>query len=243
MIIYFNIIMITTVISGLFGCITAYGLYCDYENRLLFNNQFMRTKKINDKMLIVGTLTNEFYNESEHDNYKSVDLLPYPIFVYDNPIYKIDSHIKNKIKFHDYDLPSKNFNKNSRFRFRPRHNVRIVEHWITNNLFDFISPILKIDGTPMVMKNNCKIHYTKIKSHYIDNDKYIIEKYIPNNSQVAILTNKKNDTFNVESIGTINDVVNDVALKYYGICDGYTAGLCIGLCVSVICFVGSLVKN
>ncbi|XWV25027.1 hypothetical protein QJ856_gp0751 [Tupanvirus deep ocean] len=232
--------MITT-ISGLFGCITAYGLYCDYNNRLLFNNEFMQTKQINDKMLIVGTITNESINGLHDNNYKFVDILSYPIFVHDNPLYKIDSYTKNKIKFYDYNVPSRN--KNSKFHFYPRHKVRFVEYWNTNNLFDFISPVLKFNEMPLIIKNNCKIHYTKGKSHYISNDKYVIEKYIPNNSEITIFANKKNDTYRAESIGSTKNVIDDIAFKYYGISDVYTFGLCASLCISVICFAGSFIKN
>ena len=239
--------MITLALSSICCCAAAYGLYCDHTTRALFETDFMFYNQIDDKMLITGIITN--------DNVKSCDIdcsciyhgLKYPICT-TNPIHTADAYVgvQDCIKYERYDYNVNVNNKKNYFvdlyRF-PRYRIKTINFWKNYNLCKYVSPFIKFNNKPLKIINEHKINYTMSETHYIGNKSYVIEKYVPDNSEITIFASQVDDCYEAEFIGTKKQVLNDIATKYYGVNDITTVLLTIGLFASVCCFTNALIKN
>jgi hypothetical protein len=246
----FLVVMIILVLSGFCCCVCVYELYHDYNNRMIFKTEFIPTNRFNNKILTTGILTNE-YDKKYCIDYISTDYEKiFPIYT-QNPIHKMNKYTKNYFAHFGYEYEyhyhlgcsGRQYNQfNQLYKFPNYHTKRII-FWEKHNLFKYVSPSIRFNDTPLVLKNNHKIHYASSKIHSANNKSYIIEKYIPCNSEITIFAKQKNDCHKVEFIGPRNKVLDDIASKYYNINNDITTLSLIGLCASLCCFINFFIKN
>ncbi|AYV85027.1 MAG: hypothetical protein Satyrvirus2_38 [Satyrvirus sp.] len=180
--------------AGILCGVSLYSIYDDYRRRQEFNKNFMNTKKIDDKELIKGVITTTTGATTgatigAHKKY---------------PFFRKDIYVKKKIKFYD------------RYNIQNLYNIhiwnqKIIEYWCMTKSIVYQPNYTEINGTELVLNDNSKIYYTKNKIYNIFGDKKIIKRYIPNNSEIAILGKLNSSKYEADVIGSESDIINYVA--------------------------------
>lgn len=204
-------------IPSLIGCISIIGIYNDYQIRKKFRNDLKSKIRIGHNEIHEGTI---FSNSTTIPIFKSKEL-SYDIPL-DSPIHKIETRTRRYLLFHNYKSNTSDSSNSNQL------NLVIEEYWETNTEMYHISSGIYFEDvyfekSDITLKNNAIIHYTENKMHYVNNNKKILEKYIPNYSNVTIFGHKNNEgSYKVKIIGSRKEVIDDIAFRYYGISNSFT---------------------
>lgn len=191
--------MLLKFLSGMIGCISVYGLYCDYQNRQSFKNNFLFVYELDNKKMIEGEIINNLSGE--------------------HPLHRIDANIKRKTIYYEPYFNQKN---NTNF-FTPK--THIFEYWDNKNKLNFISSNINFNDFRIFFEKNAKIHYTNYKICNMSSDGMTVEKFIPSKSLITIFGSfeqKEIPHYCVEFLGPKRKVLNDIAFKYFNISNEFT---------------------
>jgi len=228
--------MFIKLVSSLLACTSILALYYDYVNRKSFQENFPKKNKVGKKLLLTGFLSIGSGLNGLSDKPKiSVNG---KIFNIDKcPVFKIDTvTLKNKL------LGYHNLSTNTDFLSYELTTPIQQSYWIIRNNFEFFSPHAKFNNKLIVLKKNAVVHYTNTHTHYLNYHKRLVENYIPNNSKVTIFAKEINDVYRAEFIGNKREVLNDIAIKYYGISDTYTS-FWVGTLIGSLFYLVYIIKN
>jgi len=245
------------VISSLVAIASATGLYIDYQNRKLFKTKFMQKYEIGDKKIFDGILS--AIPRDIPDLTDLEDIIPN-----NSPLFRVDTHNKHTMIYYNYNyffdinyeyIDDEFFTQNhdmSYFRnirrrrshYLPQRRLEVVDHWNIQNNIIYCNPYTKFNGIYVKFDKNSIIHYAKTIIAAINRKKKIVGKYTPNNSMVTIFgslktsdINQNDDIYQIEFLGTKENVLKDVAQRYYGISDSSTFFMIITFLISA----GSLI--
>lgn len=209
--------------------ISIIGISCDYFNRRNFINNFINNgmenynkknnirKKIYHGILKIKTQPNICHDgETPQDHNSRIN---YVLTNYDQPvayhkeIYKIIFHKKTK---ENYLWPGQHFFLNET-KYHLDTNISFIERQPILKI-DHIEPSLLFNNVPIFITNESKFFCTN-REQYFDNEYLVKTKYIPNNSRLAIFSaiDKSNGQIKYvpEFIGSNQNVINEIAWKYY----------------------------
>jgi hypothetical protein len=202
-------------------CSATYGLYNDYYKRKIFKKEFMTTKIIENKQLLIGNVSCN--NSSTSDIICSRD------------IYK-----KEHVKYYDYYFTDHiNQNKLS----LPSNLVKIYVFWKKNKNFNYIHPLIMFNNFQVILNKKTVIYHTNKNLKIISHNKYQIEKSIPNNTNVAIFAENKDNMLITEYIGKPSAVISEIKYRYYGISNVNTLITLSLFGISAYYFFTSITKN
>ncbi|AKI80133.1 hypothetical protein QJ850_gp566 [Acanthamoeba polyphaga mimivirus] len=221
--------MIRILSLNLIGLACGIGLYYDFQNRKHFKEVIDNNIPINGNNIITGTITCE---NTDIDNIFVHDRLPIPYSMSEDPFSLFELHGKNKIKFYDYD--NYYYNDGLRQKYFKIGTAKYFDLWYIEDNFYVEKSNIKINGINLIYDKNLKIFYPKHDYHYLNSKKYLVRKYIPNNSNVTAFGKiNKYGMMKIESIGDSYNVIDYVAERYFGISDIYTSTLSFGLIISL----------
>ncbi len=207
---------------------SAYGLYHDRQNRKKFLTDFMTKKCIGDKQLINCNTTDLLVNTE-----KPIDI-DHRKIIYDSCTYT-----RKPIKYTNYLLGDSNDNRKNLVKFY--QPIKMYDCWEKSCTCKYISPTLMFDNHHLVFRKDTIIHYNRQNIKILNQKKFQVEKYIRNNSRIAIFAEKMENKLVVEYIGKQSSVVNDIAYNYYGISNHRTMAIMLFFGISIFVF-GSRIR-
>lgn len=216
-------------LSCAIGCVSAYYLYGDHRNRKFFSEYFDSNSNIGNKQLITGIISSD--NSDKHPRmFATFPFLQCPFIfpketmlsIYERNCivaYHADNKIKRKFTVYHYNqAPNK-----TKFDHFPKQDVT-MEYWQPQPITKYLSPNIKFNGLKLFLKKSLNkngpttnINYVKNITTIISSNKMLIEKFIPNNSEITIFGEKIDNHYVADFIGPKNKVLDYVACEYYGI--------------------------
>ena len=215
--------MIKILSIGFVSALCGFGIYLDYHNRINFHEFIKSNRAINGNRLIDGVISVDNYDNCDEQTESE-------------PFVLTEHYTKNYIQFYDYDYCYYTDSQGREYRYTIHKNIRFHDYWTVDKTYQSINPRIRFNNQPIIYNSNLKIFYPKNNYIFVSPSKYIIKKYIPNNSTTTVFGKMNNHGhFKIEFIGNKSDIKKALAHKYFGISTEYSLFLACAFAVSSYC--------
>ncbi|BCS83158.1 hypothetical protein QLL95_gp0965 [Cotonvirus japonicus] len=218
--------MIKILFLGVTSVVCGTCIYFDFINRQNFNEIIESDQSINGDNFIEGIIT---FDKSQNNDVIMNDIFTNNQLLVQNPFTVFESYIKNIQFRHDYNF----YHKNKNYYYYV--SDKFYENWVLDQTIRVDKPHILINNCKINYDDNLKIFYPASEYVYVSNNKYLIKKYIPDNSRTTIFGNFSDNVFNVKYIGKKSEIIDNVACKYFGISTEYTLLLYTTFLISTWC--------
>jgi hypothetical protein len=202
------------------------------------------TNRVNGKELIEANVTstkpikiNNLNKASMYDTFmyaKNFNNFRDEMYHSDVLMYRTDIFTLKKSTYYQY--PIVQFRRSPFIEHFPMTNIHTVNYWSRIESLSKTAPEIKINEiTDLIITDKTKIFYSKSDIDYPYFNKKIVKNFIPNNSTISIFGRLNiNKKYVADYLGLKEEVISEIAYRYYHISDARTSIYFILLLLSFI---------